>query len=231
MTLPSSLIGKTTPGPWMPIETAPKDGREVLVWRDDCGVLLARWGSAGDFLTEQEIEKSGMSDDDLGREDWFYADFISGGRMEGSEAPTCWMPLPSQPGAPLTFSDESESDAARLNPPKATPRPWMLLGPDEFGDYTISEPTKPLVIAAVIQNGFRSKEETAANAALIVQAVNGLPKLQRALAELVELLLDEHLLNRLDDALNAHPPLDPVRLVSLLRARDAARAALGEAQK
>lgn len=29
--------------------------------------------------------------------DWFCADFVSGSRLEGSEAPTMWQPLPPAP--------------------------------------------------------------------------------------------------------------------------------------
>lgn len=91
---------------WQPIETAPKDGREILVWRDDCGILLARWTSPAEFLTDAECEQSGMTDDDLHKEDWFYADFISGGRMEGAEAPTKWMKMPEPPAASLSKERE-----------------------------------------------------------------------------------------------------------------------------
>lgn len=50
--------------------------------------------------------------------------------------------------------------------------------------------------------------------------------LREALSALVGHLFDQHIINRLDDALEASPALDPVKLVGLLRARDAARAAL-----
>lgn len=80
---------------WQPIETAPKDGTEILGWREDCGYLLIRWSCAEEFLTESEA--SGWNEDDLFLEDWFCADFISGERLEGSEAPTHWMPLSWSP--------------------------------------------------------------------------------------------------------------------------------------
>jgi hypothetical protein len=107
---------------------------------------------------------------------------------------------------------------------KTTPGPWKTDGAiivgyiPQVGGECCSQ-----IIATIVPI-----EEAEANAALIVKVVNGFEKMQGALAELVELLLDEHLLNRLDDALNAQPPLDPVRLVMLLRARDAARSSLGE---
>ena len=87
---------------WRPIETAPKDGTEILGWREDAGTLVIRWTSANEFLTESELE--GMSEEDEFKEDWFYADFVCGGRLEGSEAPTLWThlpaPLPQPPETP-----------------------------------------------------------------------------------------------------------------------------------
>lgn len=83
---------------WMPIESAPKDGTGVLVWREDCGTLLARWIAPIDFMTTTELENSTTGDDEWMEEpDWFCADFISGSRMDGPEAPTHWMPLPEPP--------------------------------------------------------------------------------------------------------------------------------------
>ncbi len=92
-------------GGWRDIATAPKDGSEILVWREDCGVLLARFTSLGEFLTDAELEA--FDEDTTYYEDWFYADFISGGRMEGEEAPTHWQPLP----APPTPSQPGQHDA------------------------------------------------------------------------------------------------------------------------
>ncbi len=80
---------------WQPIETAPTDGTEVLVWRQDCGILLARFMCAAEFLTDDELEK--MDEDDAWQDDWFCADFVSGSRLEGDEVPTHWMPLPEPP--------------------------------------------------------------------------------------------------------------------------------------
>ena len=85
---------------WQPIETAPKDGAEILGWREDCGVLLIRWSAPAYFMTTDEMEKAASGDDDwMDAEDWFCADFIAGCRLEDTEAPTHWMPLPSPPEA------------------------------------------------------------------------------------------------------------------------------------
>jgi hypothetical protein len=82
---------------WMPIETAPKDGAEILGWREDCGPILIRYTSCDAFLTQREIEE--MDEETLFQQDWFAADFIRGSRLEGSELPTHWMPLPPAPMA------------------------------------------------------------------------------------------------------------------------------------
>ena len=83
---------------WQPIETAPRDGSEVLVWRADCGILLARWTAPIDFMTTTELEAASDGNDDWMEEpDWFCADFVSGSRLDGTEAPTHWRPLPAPP--------------------------------------------------------------------------------------------------------------------------------------
>ena len=82
---------------WEIIETAPKDGTEILAWREDAGVFIARYTSADTVLTEREIEEQGWTDEQLFAEDWFAADFVAGCRMDGDLAPTHWMPLPKGP--------------------------------------------------------------------------------------------------------------------------------------
>lgn len=81
--------------PWRDIESAPKDGTEILGWRHDCGVFTVRFCSAEDFLTSSEME--GWSDRRRERFDWFCADFAHGDRLEGDLIPTHWMPLPAGP--------------------------------------------------------------------------------------------------------------------------------------
>ncbi len=82
---------------WQPIATAPKDGTEMLGFREDGGIMLMRWTSLSEFLTDGEIEAAGYDEDILFQPDWFYADFVSGGRLDGDIAPTHWMPLPEAP--------------------------------------------------------------------------------------------------------------------------------------
>jgi hypothetical protein len=80
---------------WNPIETAPKDGSEILGYRKDCGILLIRYTAPIDFMTDTEMENL----DDFSAEsyDWFCADFIGGERLDGDTCPTHWMPLPEPP--------------------------------------------------------------------------------------------------------------------------------------
>lgn len=88
---------KLAPQPqWQPIETAPRDGTEILVYRKDCGVLLARWIALSEFLTDSEIEKSCLTSEEADEPDWFYADFVAGGRLDGGTC-THWQPLPQPP--------------------------------------------------------------------------------------------------------------------------------------
>lgn len=81
---------------WQPIETAPKDGTEILGRRKGCGVLLVRWDAPENFLTEDECKELGETAEAY---DWMCADFVQGGRLEGDEIPTRWMPLPPEPAA------------------------------------------------------------------------------------------------------------------------------------
>lgn len=80
---------------WQPIETAPKDGTEVLAWREDAGIFLARWTSPEEFCTSDELEA--LSEADAAQEDWFAADFVQGSRLDDGLVPTHWMPLPDPP--------------------------------------------------------------------------------------------------------------------------------------
>ena len=80
---------------WRPIDTAPKDGTEILGWREDAGVMLIRWIAPIDFCGEWACEMMGTQSAET--YDWFFADFMTGDRLEGDESPTHWMPLPEGP--------------------------------------------------------------------------------------------------------------------------------------
>ena len=62
----------------------------------------------------------------------------------------------------------------------ATPRPWRAEGPDFFGDYNIEGPPPDFAIGAVVSN-MRKEAEVAANAELIIRAVNAHEALVEAL--------------------------------------------------
>lgn len=82
---------------WQPIETAPKDGTEVLLWRRDSGVFLGRWIAPEEFMNEVEMNQALLDgEEDRAESDWFYADFLYGGRVTDG-TPTHWMPLPEPP--------------------------------------------------------------------------------------------------------------------------------------
>ncbi|WP_155704422.1 hypothetical protein [Burkholderia cepacia] len=80
---------------WQPIETAPKE-TELLGWRADCGVLLIMYTSFDRWASEAECEE--IDEETLFQKDWF-GTALPGimDRLEGEQAPTHWMPLPTGP--------------------------------------------------------------------------------------------------------------------------------------
>jgi len=66
---------------WQPIETAPKDGTEVLVWCEHHGTAYLA-------IFENHFPNQG----------WFCADAYPDGWTELCVDPTHWMPLPEPPG-------------------------------------------------------------------------------------------------------------------------------------
>lgn len=89
------LSDRATPGDWLPIETAPKDGRQIVTgYRNERGkwhVCLARYHAADTLL-------AGEDDDELSNEEGWYA--ASAEEWEETTyllSPTHWLPLPPPP--------------------------------------------------------------------------------------------------------------------------------------
>lgn len=63
---------------WQPIETAPKDGTEVLVWTPDMYCpAIAHWHAQ--------------------RKIWVAEGFLEMYALKGADTPTHWQPLPDAP--------------------------------------------------------------------------------------------------------------------------------------
>ncbi|TRM53310.1 hypothetical protein YH64_009430 [Achromobacter sp. LC458] len=80
---------------WKPIASAPKDGTEILAWRHDCGQFIASYTSADSFpMTQDELDA--WDEETLFAKDWF-TQWPQALRLEGSEVPTLWQPMPTDP--------------------------------------------------------------------------------------------------------------------------------------
>lgn len=77
---------------WMPIETAPKH-TEVLVWREDSGLFVAKLTTPEAVIPEEEMERHKM-EFPYDFEEWWSDAY---GWQKGSEKPTHWMPFPAPP--------------------------------------------------------------------------------------------------------------------------------------
>ncbi len=96
---------KTPCSAWMSIETAPKDGTEIIVGYDfasvwivhnafyDTGVIIATDG------TEVELWKDQGYDSQQEAEGWwsYVKNSVSQHKLDGANEPTHWIPLPYLP--------------------------------------------------------------------------------------------------------------------------------------
>lgn len=80
---------------WLPIETAPKDGTDIIIGFDSASVWIvhvAWWRELEDWMRDD----SQWSEEDVGW--WSYTNHsVTQEKLEGHRTPTHWMPLPSLP--------------------------------------------------------------------------------------------------------------------------------------
>lgn len=90
---------------WQPIETAPKDGTDILVGYDFAAVWIvhvAFWSegtcTAADGSVVELWRDQGFDSEDEATGWWSYTwGSVSQDKLEGSHAPTHWMALPEPP--------------------------------------------------------------------------------------------------------------------------------------
>lgn len=85
---------------WLPIETAPKNGARVLIFRKSHVAI-------GQFNDDKYLKRPVPFWDGTDAAIW-------GKAWAKSNAPTHWMPLPSPPGAEVNFSNDAERDPVSL---------------------------------------------------------------------------------------------------------------------
>lgn len=90
---------------WQPIETAPKNGTDVLLWREDCGQFIGCYATPDFFVLTQE-QLDALSEEELSSHDWF-TQWPDARRLDGPELPTHWMPLPDAPASPQSPQAET----------------------------------------------------------------------------------------------------------------------------
>jgi hypothetical protein len=96
---------------WRKPTEADKGGRDVIGWRSDDGeIFLTRYTCMEAFMTEKEME--GYDEETCFADDWFFADFLQGGRLAKDDAPTLVMPLPPPPQAQGESEERSDTDGA-----------------------------------------------------------------------------------------------------------------------
>jgi hypothetical protein len=84
---------------WQPIETAPRDGSDVLVLLDIATVWVAHIAF---YRSEEEWEESGQYCWDEGLDDWlgwwsYTQGSVSQEKLDDYRTPRYWMPLPELP--------------------------------------------------------------------------------------------------------------------------------------
>ena len=80
MTTPNASMTAPAKSDWQPIETAPKDGTEILI-ASDCFVEAAYWEGKDSLYPWVTLD----------------GQHVTNGRQEGIYGPTHWQPLPAPP--------------------------------------------------------------------------------------------------------------------------------------
>lgn len=93
LTAGRAALGNAEPPEWQPIETAPKDGRPILLF-GDCRVTSGHWSAPSE--TPRIIYQDGFAPD-TEWDEWepYWASWDGGFTEE--HPPTHWMPLPAAP--------------------------------------------------------------------------------------------------------------------------------------
>ncbi len=78
---------------WKPVDDEARNGESVWLYCPDIGEpVLARYCYPEEFMNEKEMEQHGIDENE--DKDWFYADFLHGGRFEFDIASYMQTPLP-----------------------------------------------------------------------------------------------------------------------------------------
>lgn len=77
---------------WQPIETAPKDGTEIILGWDIASVWIVRSGWWEDGF---DMIEGGYDEECEGW--WSYRHSVTQEKLDGYDNPTHWMPLPKPP--------------------------------------------------------------------------------------------------------------------------------------
>jgi len=82
---------------WQMIETAPKDGRLLIVGWDSASVWIVRaaWWRSPEDVEQMRACGSDASADDVGW--WSYIHSVTQEKLEGSSEPTHWLAMPPAP--------------------------------------------------------------------------------------------------------------------------------------
>jgi hypothetical protein len=81
---------------WRPIETAPRDGVEIIVGCWQAGVWLVRSAWYRDAAKLRQNGNSDVPDEDTGW--WSYRNSTTQEQLDGIYTPTHWVPLPAMDG-------------------------------------------------------------------------------------------------------------------------------------